>query len=158
MARTIKTIKEQNEWLKNNDATIAHVWSTRGMGSSKILNGGEVIGKASGCGYDRYGAALGEAVKSLFEKELLTLCKRVCKRKTSVKGWYASKDYYGLSYDNRTNKVIIDGACGSSCVEDILHKIGFSLKYVGETDTKKNSGTRFYRLTPLSKNKRKWIK
>lgn len=154
--KTLLTIKQQNDFLDANwrTKTLVHKWSTRGYGNSKILDGADnVIGKAGGCGYDRYGAALGNAISELFPEEILKLAKRECKgNRREYKG---AKNYYGLFYNAKDDKAWLDGACGSGCMVKILNKIGFTLSYVGEAE-RSNSGETFYTLSPLSKHDRKY--
>lgn len=155
--RTLMTKKQQSEFLANNwrAKTITHKWSTRGYGNSKILDGGnEIIGKAGGCGYDRYGAALGDAIMALFPDEVLKLAKRECKGRRRT--YKTAKNFYGLYYNAIEGKAWLDGACGSSCMLRILNKIGFSLEYVGESE-RSNNGEQFYTLRPLSKHERKYF-
>lgn len=157
MARTLLTIKQQNDFLQNNWRlrTLVHKWSVRGYGNSKILNDSkEVISKAGGCGYDRYGKVLGDAVMAIFPEEVHKLAKRECKgRRRDRKG---SEKFYGLFFNSLTDQAWIDGACGSSCVEKILNKIGFSLLYVGDCDCGQ-SGQTFYQLVPVTKNHRFYL-
>ena len=155
--QTLLTMKQQKEWLNNNwrNSTLCHKWSSRGYGNSKILNNfNEVIGKASGCGYDRFGAALGNAISELFPAEVLKLARRECKgHRRNYKG---SKNFYGLFYDAEKGRAWLDGACGDYCMRRILNKIGFSLEYVGESE-RSNNGEVFYKLRSVSKNEREYL-
>lgn len=159
MARTLLTISEQNQFLSENPQyrTIKHKWSSRGMGSSKILDAHDnILGAADGCGYDRYGAALGNAIMALFPKLVHKLAKKTCKngdRKTYMQG----PAYYGLFYNKTQGSAWLDGGCGDNCMIAILNKIGFSLERVGESHTSR-SGTVFYTLTPINKHEKKWVK
>ena len=156
--KTIKTIAEQKEWIDNHATTLTHKWSTNGMGNSKILNGhsSEVIGKADGCGYDRYGAALGEAIITLFPEELHKLAKRHCKGKRRNYKQPKNQRLYGLFYNSITGKVWVDGGCGSNQMVNILNAIGFGLDYVGECD-KGRTGETFYTLRPASRQEKRWL-
>jgi len=156
---TIKTIKQQKEWLDKNwqYKSLSHKWSTRGYGNSKILDSrGSIIGKASGCGYDRLGAALGEAMMFLFHDEILTLAKRHCKGTRCE--YKKAPNLYGLFYNSKENKAWVDGACGSNCMITILNAIGFDLIDAGSTNIHSNTGQNFFMLMPLSKENREWIK
>lgn len=145
---------QQAEWLNNNSATLEHKWSARGMGSSKIIHGGEVIGKAGGCGYDRYGAALGNAIESLFPEQLMALAKRECKVRRNANS-KSSENFYGLSLYK--GKAGLDGGCGHREMEKVLNKIGFSLNCVGDSSTS-NAGSTFYTLEPLTDRDRKYFR
>ena len=156
--RTILTIKEQREFFEKHPEarTWVHKWSIRGMGSSRILNGaGDVIGRAGGCGYDRYGTALGKAMEYYFSEEILKLAKRECRGpRRDYKG---SENFYGLFYDPTQKKAWVSGGCGSESMKRILQKIGFSLDYVGESSRSTNGET-FYTLTPLTAQDRKYFR
>lgn len=157
MTRTILTIAEQNQFLSDNwqAKNISHKWSSRGMGNSKILDAqGNVIGKAGGCGYDRYGAALGEAIITLFPKELFKLAKRECKGKR--RNYKQAKKFYGMFYSSITGMAWLDGGCGSNCMEKILNKIGFSIERVGEHEGS-NNGEVFYTLKPVTKHDKQFL-
>ncbi len=154
--KTLLTIKEQNDFLNTHGRlkTLTHKWSSRGYGNSKILDSrGDVIGKAGGCGYDRYGAAIGNAISNMFPELLAKLAKRVCKGKR--RNYKGSEQYYGLFYDANTETASLDGGCGHTCMTKILNKIGFSLEYVGES-SKSDNGEVFYTLAPLSKHERQY--
>jgi len=156
--RTLLTIKQQEQWIISNGANyrLQHKWSCRGMGNSKIINNaGTVIGAASGCGYDRYGSALGEAVITMFPEEVHTLAKRHCKGRRRT--YKQAPNLYGLFYNAVKDKAWVDGACGSSCMTKILNAIGFTLEYAGETDNQANSGSSFYLLKPITKHERKYL-
>ena len=113
-----------------------------------------MVAKASGCGYDRYGAALGAAIAELFPEEVLKLAKRECKGPR--REYKDSKNFYGLFYDAKRGKAWLDGACGSQQMVRILNKIGFSLQYIGESE-RSHTGEQFYELQPLSKHERKYL-
>ena len=154
--KTILTIKEQKEFIHTNWqlATITHKWSSRGMGNSKILDKRDnVLAKAGGCGYDRFGAAIGEAIQYLFHLELNKLAARECKGTNKTRK--GSKNYYGLFYNTKTKTAYLDGACGSNCMFKILNKIGFELNQVAETE-RTNTGEVFYTLEPISAHNRKY--
>jgi len=156
--QTIMTKQQQAEWIANNNTHLSHKWSTRGYGNSKILDGlDNVIGKASGCGYDRYGAALGDAIAALFPAELHKLAKRHCKGKRRTYKQPKNRRLYGLFYDAVKDRAWVDGGCGSQQMVAILNAIGFGLDYVGECESS-NNGQQFYMLRPVSKNEREWLK
>lgn len=152
--RSIKTKKQIAEWMNTHDATIAHHWSTRGYGSSRIEWRGDIIARATGCGYDRRGAAMGDAVAHLFPAELVKLARRFCKGRRRYKH---SRAFYGLHYDRETDAAGIDGACGFESVERVLNAIGFTLEYIGGTDGNRATGSEFYRLAPVPARALRWI-
>lgn len=150
--RTILTKAQQAQFLSENWQlkTIKHKWSTRGYGSSRILdNEDQLLGRAGGCGYDRYGSALGDTVMGLFPDEVLKLARSKCR--SGNKNRRTSKTYYGLIYNAERDTTYIDGACGSECVKRILNKIGFELNFITEV-----SNTQIYRMEPVGKHIRKY--
>jgi len=150
--KTLLTVKEQHSYLADNwqHKTWKHKWSCRGMGNSKIIDARDnVIGKAGGCGYDRYGAAIGQAITTLFGKEVHKLAKRECKG--TRRNYKKSEKFYGLFYDGTTDKAWLDGGCGHTCMTKILNKIGFSLQYIGESK-QAHSGEQFHSLLPVTKS------
>jgi len=158
--RTLMTKAEQTQFLSDNweVTTITHKWSSRGYGSSRIVDKQDnVLGKANGCGYDRYGTALGNAIEAMFPEQLLRLAKSKCKgRNPRRKG---SNDFYGLFLVKAEDgtRAYTDGGCGSDCMMRILNKIGFSLKFVAGSN-KSSGGEGFYSLVPITKTDRKWLK
>lgn len=155
--KTLLTIAQQNEYLETNwrNRTLKHKWSCRGYGNSKILNNAdELLGKAGGCGYDRYGTALGNAMVELFPTEILKLAKRECKGRR--RNYKKSESFYGLFYDSTKGRAWVDGGCGSNCMIRILNKIGFSLQKVG-SEEHSNNGVDFFTLEPLSQHERKYF-
>lgn len=140
--KTIMTIAQQTEFLATNwkNETIEHTWSTRGTGSSRLFNSRqEMISKANGCGYDRFGKALGYLIETLFNEELQILGKR-----------HGSKFYGMNNYSGK--KWTVDGACGSDSMIKILAAIGFDFKKIAG-----NSKSEFYSLSPVSANTKKWL-
>lgn len=158
MQQTMMNIGQQSAFLSDNwrYARISHKWSCRGMGNSKILNGAdEVIGKASGCGYDRFGTALGDAITTMFPQQLLELAKRECKGRR--RNYKQAPRFYGLFYNSITGKAWVDGGCGSDCMKKILNKIGFSLSSAGVTNIHASTGQEFFTIAPLTKHERKYL-
>ena len=155
--KTLLTIAQQNEFLSNNwkVENITHRWSTRGYGSSKIIDhDGNTLAKATGCGYDRFGTVIGEFIQSTFQNELQRLGKRFCK-KPYAGDRKSSKEFYGM-FLKPDGSVYLDGACGCDCMFRILNCIGFELVKVGEFE-KTYNGEVFYNLRPVSDNNKKYI-
>jgi len=113
-----------------------------------------LIGKADGCGYDRFGKAIGHAMMHEFSAEIYKLAKRLCKGRRSYK---QAPDFYGLFFDSITNRAWLDGACGGSCMRKILNKIGFTLEFIGDTGNAGRTGSAFYKLRPVTSHERKWL-
>lgn len=157
--RTLLTVKEQTEFLANNYhlAQIEHKWSCRGYGNSKILDSrSNVVSRASGCGYDRFGKVIGDYIEAIFQTELNKLGKRFCKT-VYTKERKASKTFYGMAYNPKTGETSLDGACGYDCMCRVLNCIGFELVQVGSTGNKGQSGSVFYELRPVSADNKKYI-
>ena len=156
---TILSAKQQKEFLATNWQLehINHKWSTRGYGNSKILDHRDnELGRAGGCGYDRFGAAMGDAFNNLFESELLKLANKA--RDKQIKNNYSSvKGFYGLNYNRKNKTATIDGGCGSNCVYRILNAIGFSIESVGSTNREANNGQEFFKLAPITKHDKQFL-
>lgn len=155
--KTLLTKQQQADFLSNNWhlKALEHKWSCRGYGNSKMLDSrGNLLSKASGCGYDRYGAALGSAIVAMFPAEVLHLAKTKCKGRR--RNYKQAPDMYGLFYNSITGKAWVDGGCGSSCMVKILNKIGFSLERVVSSDSSKQSGSDYYTLKSLTAHDRKY--
>lgn len=154
--KTILT-KQQQHAHRANGMTLVHKWSTNGYGNSRITESdGTVIAKASGCGYDRYGAALGNAIAELFPAELHQLAKRHCKGRRRTRKQPINQCLYGLFYDAVEGRAWVDGGCGSRQMEHILNAIGFGLDYVGDS-ARGRTGETFYTMRPVSKREKEWL-
>lgn len=147
--RTLHTKKQQAQFLSDNFrlTTIEHKWSTRGYGSSKILDKrGNVLGKATGCGYDRFGAAIAEFIMAVFPEEVYKLAKKHCN--DNRKDYQPSRKFYGLIFDAEKDRAWLDGACGYDCMFKVLNAIGYHLRQVAETGGS-TSGSEFFELQPV---------
>jgi len=152
--KTLLTLKQQKEHLSNNrDYAFIHKWSARGYGSSRLIisTTDEQGAYRNGCGYDRFGASLGDLIEHLFKPELIRLAKRFAKTRSN--GRKSSKEFYGL-FVNQDGDVYLDGACGDSCMQLILNAIGFSLVRGGDTGNAGQAGSVFYYLKPVNKHTR----
>lgn len=155
--KTLLTIAQQNEFISNNWklVNISHKWSCRGYGNSKIVDSrGEILAKASGCGYDRFGAVIGIFIQATFPNELQRLAKRFCKTKYAG-DLKSAKAFYGMTM-NKAGKVFLDGACGYNCMYEILNVIGFELIESGKYE-KSYNGETFYTLRPVSAHAKKYV-
>ena len=155
--KTLLTIKQQKDFLVNNShlTVLTHKWSTCGYGNSKIIDQrGNMLAKATGCGYDCFGTVIGDFIQVTFQNELQRLAKRFCKTKYTADR-KSSKEFYGL-FLKKDGTAHLDGACGYDCMYRILNVIGFELVKVGEFE-KKYNGEVFYNLFPVSCHNKKYI-
>ena len=155
--KTLLTIAQQKSFIADNwkIETITHKWSTRGYGNSKIIDQrGNVLAKATGCGYDRFGTVIGEFINVTFQNELQRLAKRFCK-KPYAGGLRSSEEFYGM-FLRKDGSVRLDGACGYNCMCKILNCIGFEIVKVGEFK-KTYNGEDLYNLRPVSDHNKKYI-
>lgn len=156
--RTIQTKQQQKETVGHaGHIALVHKWSTRGYGSSRISffdSRGPYTKtkecKRSGCGYDRFGATLGDVMEELFPRELNKLALRVCKGKR-LSTRKQSETFYGLFYNAKEKRAYVDGACGTSSMEWILAAIGYELISCGSDGSQGYTGSDFYILRPLTK-------
>lgn len=158
--RTLHSKKQQAEFLANNwqFRTLEHKWSSRGYGNSKIFaDNGDLLGKRSGCGYDRFGATVGDVISNLFPAEVYKLAKATRNKKAERKSYQGSEKFYGLFYDGVKDKAWLDGGCGSECMLKVLNAIGYHLQQVAKSD-RSNSGSVFYQLVPVPRHRLEWIK
>src|SRR4051794_2144664 len=90
---------------------------------------GFTIGSAGGCGYDKGGAALGEALAFLFGPELAALPDsdmHYVRTPAPMPAAWQDKEYksgqYGMTRtrDEKCTRTILDGACGLSCMLGVL--------------------------------------
>jgi len=156
---TLLTTKQQESFLNTNFQlkTLTHKWSARGYGNSKMLdNNGQVLSKASGCGYDRYGTVIGSMIMYLFPLELNRLAKRFCKQGARNSVRKGSESFYGMLYNAKTKSAYLNGACGDSCMYKVLNAIGFEMIMICENG-RSNSGEVFYSLSPLSAHNKKYV-
>lgn len=148
--KTLLTIAQQNTFISDNweKTTLTHKWSARGYGNSIILNDrDEQIAKRSGCGYDRFGAVLGDVISEFFSDEIYKLANKT-RNKKSRKSYQPSSEFYGLFFNFTDKKAWLDGACGESCMLKILEKIGFKLVHIKSIDNG-STGYGIYQLKPL---------
>ena len=155
--KTLLTIAQQKQFIADNwkIETICHRWSSRGYGSSRIIDQRDnVLAKATGCGYDRFGTVIGDFIQVTFQNELQRLAKRFCKTKYAG-DLKSSKQFYGL-FMRPDGSVYLDGGCGYDCMFRILNCVGFELVQCGKSE-KTNNGDEFYSLRPVSDHNKKYI-
>ena len=134
-----------------------HYDNYRGGGCSIYANGTVVRGcNASGCGYDREGAALANFVNEHLQEELqLAFSKEFESLENRPFIHYGDNhwgrsvkpsDMYGVTVQENlyeykkkpsvtSRQVHIDGACGKSVVERVCSFIGYDLQYLSGTNT-----------------------
>ena len=124
--------KERKQFLLDNwkIRTLNFKWSRSGVCRIYNLRSEKTGFYAGGYGYDKKGTCLGELIEHYFQNEIKKL---------------SSKKFYGLThYNTKTNKrqihsskhtkTYLDGGCGFESMTPILNKIGFTLKFVYESN------------------------
>lgn len=93
---------------------------------------GDVLGTANGGGYDRAGAALGQAIEKLFGEELKGLTPGYIWPPGDGIGAKVPHGLYGLT-QHRDGKMSLDGACGIEQMLKVLRALGFTDTELYET-------------------------
>lgn len=83
---------------------------------------GFVMGRAGGGGYDKKGAAFGEALMKLFLEELQAL-----PLPTRHEMGRVISGLYGMA-ETKDGKRYLDGACGFDCMIKIVNALGYSVE------------------------------
>lgn len=114
-----------------------HYDNYKGGGCRLYVNGQLAKGcTATGCGYDREGAAFGNWIQNTFQDLLReNFAKEISEAKEPAKGEYLYQPinkYYGANITmTKGGKIIhLDGACGKSSMQRILEAIGGKYEYV----------------------------
>lgn len=129
--------------IKHSGEVRIHLtWGRTGFYRARMWHpDGFTIGTAGGCGYDKGGAALGEALAFLFGPELAALPDSDMHyvRELGQKDKSYKEGQYGMTRicDEKGTRIILDGGCGLSCMLGVLTRLGFS--NVREISTGKNS-------------------
>lgn len=155
--KTILSKQKQAAWLDRNVATLEHHYSTRGMGSARVEYCGDRIARATGCGYDRRGTVIADALLHLFADEFAALARKYARGRRNAYGMRAVPAFYGLRYDAKNGRATLDGGCGLESVRRAFHAIGFSLEQVGECE-KGPAGVEFWRIVPVRKRDLAWLR
>ncbi len=88
---------------------------------------GVVLGRANGGGYDRAGAALGQAIEKLFPEELKGLVPGYDQwrdKDNKLQGAKVEGGLYGLT-KLADGRMSLDGSCGRSCMMLVIAALGF---------------------------------
>jgi len=102
--------------------------------------------RTCGGGYDMTGSVFGEWLNDVYADRLQAIGHRAAayyskaggyKTHTDANGYRLRGYIYGMTRNDDTGRVTLDGACGMSCMEDIAQEIGLTLKRV--TDRKGNT-------------------
>jgi len=108
---------------------------------------GFTMGTAGGGGYDKRGAALGEAIELLFAAELLKLYKDTPpNRSLTVKCYPGGPETIVRGLQVYGDTAHLDGACGYECMLDVLRALGFN--QVDMFNTGKNTDMVLARKVP----------
>ena len=81
---------------------------------------GHVVGRANGGGYDKGGAALGQAIELFFAEELKGLPLPTRNKSGSTSGLYCL-------YERKDGTRYMYGACGKECMLAILKALGYEV-------------------------------
>jgi hypothetical protein len=110
-----------------------------GMVKSRMWHpDGFVMGSAGGGGYDKRGAALGEAIQLLFPTELKALVDDLePNERLEVVRYPGGPQTTVRGLQVHHGKAYLDGACGYECMLDVLRALGFN--QVDMFSTGKNS-------------------
>lgn len=127
--------RQERESHKLNGARLIAKWTvsrgrdTYGYNICSLYVNGVKQHSCCGGGYDMTGTVIGNFIQSNFPEQIKKL------RSDKFYGLTFSKVYKNRSYRrfkrySEGMKFYVDGACGSSSMEDILRKIGFRLEYI----------------------------
>ena len=127
MALSEKDVESIKDSIVHSGEFRVHlIYSRSGMGVKCRMwhPDGQVVGSAGGCGYDKGGAALGQAIELFFQKELLGLTPgRRWNRRYNCSERVES-GLYGLAH-YKDGTAGLDGACGKECMVKVLRALGF---------------------------------
>lgn len=124
--------EQRKQFLQDNFKlrTLNFKWSNGGVCRIYNLRGEKTNFSAGGGGYDKKGTCLSQLINYYFKDELKKL---------------NADKFYGLSHYNykyfkpnkragKNTRSSVDGGCGFDCMQKILNKIGFKMKFVYETN------------------------
>jgi hypothetical protein len=113
--------------IKRGEEVCFHlIYSRSGMTTTCRLwhPDGHVLGSAYGGGYDKAGAALGQAIEALFAEELKALKPGYVHPADKGPGQKVEDGLYGLTkhFDGHMS---LDSSCGMECMLAVLVALGF---------------------------------
>lgn len=139
--------------------TISRGCDTFGYNICSLYVNEEKATNCKGGGYDMRGTVLADWMEETFPDQLKKL-------KGNSGSGDVSGGFYGLHFYNPSDKVykmrktagkgcqaVLDGGCGIQSMENILHKIGFKIVWVGGTKNQTN-----YMLEPCTFNRQGGVK
>ena len=136
--RTILNREQKRKFLQENwkFETMIFNWSKNGVCRMYDKRSNKTQFYAGGYGYDKKGTVLGNFINHYFGEELkkLNSAKYYGLTHYNTKSKYNHKRTY-LKRATKNTKSYVDGGCGFDCMERILKKIGFNLKYISESKT-----------------------
>ena len=116
----------------NYSLEFKHYDNYNGGGCRVYVNGNFAKGcTATGCGYDREGAAFANWIQNNFQKELKERFK--IELETIDENYHSISGFYGahICKDKKGNKYIsLDGACGKSSIQRVWEAIGGTYEYI----------------------------
>lgn len=137
-APDVEEIRLSTEWKKNatwghNPTTTARIWA-----NSKENKYFEGVGTASGCGYDKYSAAVARALNDSKSIQKALLVCAVMDEKESKKKGENCKTY---GYHLNAWGIHLEGGVGITCFYSIFRRVG--LKVTAENETKTTNFVQF---------------
>lgn len=113
--------------------------------------------RTCGGGYDMVGTVLGEWLSDVYQSELQEIGDRAGSYYSKAAGYQSHRTadgrnpdpayLYGMTRNDDTGRITIDGACGTSTVRDIAQAIGLNLVWFGD----RKGRTLGYFVAPLAK-------
>lgn len=96
--------------------------------------------RTCGGGYDMTGTVLGEWLAAEYQDRLRAIADKAGSHYSKAGGYHSHRSadgrnpdrafYYGMTRNDDTGAVSLDGACGRSCMEGIAQAVGVSLSAV----------------------------
>lgn len=117
-------IEQMRESIKHLGEFRIHVaYGRTGHVSARLWHhDGPKLGSAGGGGYDKKGAAFGEAIAKLFDKELFNLPLP----QRNANGGFSREQLYGLG--EHDGKRYLDGACGFEAMLKVVRALGWEVE------------------------------
>jgi hypothetical protein len=135
-----KTLEAVQETIRSSGKLRLHLQTSRtGMTTKCRLwhYDGTIVGSASGYGYDKEGAALGQAIELLLAPELSTLWGDLKGKvyPTLADAKNEQRAMYGVSRSKDNGQTLIDGSCGTQSVLQLLNVLGYEVEHFATSAT-----------------------